>query len=67
MSENERVDEPQIAGDREDFRSGLVELINRHSMENRSDTPDWILRNFLCDSLRAFDKATKQRTEFYKP
>ena len=61
----ERVDEPQITDDAPDFRSELCELLNRHSIENRSDTPDWILRNFLCDALRAFDVAVCQRSDWY--
>ena len=48
-----------------DFRSELRDLLNRHSLENGSDTPDWVLRNFLWDSLQAFDEAVRQRTEFY--
>ena len=64
MSDNEAIEEPQT-DDAPDFRSELCDLLNRHSAENRSDTPDWILRDFLCDSLRAFDKAVMQRTKFY--
>lgn len=57
--------EREVVEDVTDFRSELSVLLNRHSMENRSDTPDWILRDFLCDSLRAFDRATEQRSSFY--
>ncbi len=58
------VSEPQITDDEPDFRSDLSALLNRYSKENRSDTPDWILRDFLCDSLRAFDRATRKRSGF---
>lgn len=49
----------------ESFRGKLENLINAHSMENGSDTPDFILAEFLADSLRAFDKATKERSRWY--
>ena len=49
----------------ESFRDKLETLINTHSMENGSDTPDFILAEFLADSLRAYDKATKERSRWY--
>jgi hypothetical protein len=50
-----------------DFRAQLEGLINRHSMENGSDTPDFILAQYLVDCLGAFDRAAHRRTEWYKP
>lgn len=49
----------------EDFRKELEELINQHCMENESDTPDFILAQYLTDCLEAFDKATKAREAWY--
>lgn len=49
----------------ESFRYVLRALINVHSIENESDTPDFILAEYLTDCLAAFDKATKRRTEWY--
>ena len=46
---------------REAFRYELQELINRHSQENGSDTPDHILAGYLCACLDAFDHATTAR------
>lgn len=43
------------------FAKELEELINKHSMENGSNTQDFILSTYLCDCLRAFDEATKER------
>ena len=34
---------------REVFRNDLTNLINCHSLENASNTPDWILAEFLDD------------------
>lgn len=40
------------------FREDLTTLINKHSIENLCDTPDYVLSNFLCDSLLAFAQGT---------
>ena len=52
--------------DSTDFRSELVRLLNKFSKENGSNTPDFILRDYLCDCLKSFDKATKRRSEWYQ-
>lgn len=46
------------------FRSELADLLNRHSMENGSDTPDFMLAQYLFDCLAAFDRAVKWRKEW---
>ncbi len=43
------------------FRKDLQCLINCHSFESQSNTPDFILAHFLEDCLKAFDTATTQR------
>lgn len=52
-------------GVRESFRTELEHLINSHSMENGSDTPDFILAEYLADCLDAFDKALQHREAWY--
>ena len=47
------------------LRKEIEEAINRNSAENGSGTPDFILAEFLTDSLAAFDKATKERERWY--
>ena len=47
------------------FRQELEELINKHSLENGSDTPDFILAEYLLESLRAFDRATNARESWF--
>lgn len=54
------------AKNRTGLRKKLELIINFHSQENESDTPDFILADYLIDCLNAFDKATKRRTEWYK-
>lgn len=57
--------EPDRESDSPDFRTELSSLLNRHSMENRSNTPDLILREYLCACLMAFDTATNARESWY--
>lgn len=47
------------------FERELQELINRHSVENDSNTPDMILRGFMVDSLNAFNRSVRQRDQWY--
>jgi hypothetical protein len=49
----------------ENFRKELEELINKHSMENGSQTPDYILAIFLKSCLDAFNTATNVRDGHY--
>lgn len=49
----------------ENLREDIIRAINYRSADNGSDTPDWILGNFLMASLAAFDMATKDRTQYY--
>ncbi len=49
-----------------EFRKELATLLNRYSMENRSNTPDFILAGYLHDCLETFDWAIRRRTEWYK-
>jgi hypothetical protein len=46
------------------FIKELQELINKYSMENGSNTPDFILAEYLRDCLVAFDKAVHVREEW---
>lgn len=48
-----------------DFVKELREVINRHSRETVSNTPDFVLSGFLEDCLNAFDCAVKQRDSWY--
>jgi hypothetical protein len=43
----------------------LTSLINRRSLENGSDTPDFILADLLSRCLVTFDDCIKQRTKLY--
>ena len=45
----------EAVGSAPTFREELEHLINRHSKENGSNTPDYMLADFLCTCLVAFD------------
>lgn len=47
------------------FRDELEHLINSFSMENGSDTPDFMLAAFMVDQLMAFDALMQKRDGWY--
>jgi len=48
-----------------DFQKDLEKLINRHSKENGSNTPDWVLASYLVRCLEAFDACIELRERYY--
>lgn len=61
MSEGSKYGVPQ----RGDFQRELEGLLNRHSKENGSNTPDFILSVYLMSCLEAFDHAVNHRNHWY--
>ncbi len=51
--------------DQQTFRAELENILNKHSLENGSDTPDFILSQYLVGCLEAFDAAVYRRTQWY--
>lgn len=47
------------------MRRELEEAINRHSAENGSDTPDFVLAEFLTGCLATYDRALQARESFF--
>lgn len=47
------------------FMQELEQLINKHSQENGSNTPDFILANYLKNCLGAFNEAVESRELWY--
>lgn len=43
------------------FEEALTNLINRYSMENGSNTPDYILAKYLCECLDNYDNIVRTR------
>lgn len=49
------------------LRDELLTLLNRYSREDRSNTPDWVLADYLMACLEAYEMAVKARTAWHKP
>ena len=49
----------------ESFRKSLVELLNKYSKENDSNTPDFILAEYLMLCLEAYNKTLQVRESWY--
>jgi len=47
------------------FYLELTSLINRYSKENGSDTPDYILADYLIGCLKNFNSTVNLRETFY--
>jgi len=47
------------------FQQELAELINRHSRENASGTPDFILAEYMNSCLHAFNDAVNEREKWH--
>lgn len=56
----------EISGVPEDpLRAELKAAFNRVSAENGSNTPDWVLADFVTAVVKAFDTATRVRESWY--
>lgn len=47
------------------FEKELEQLINCHSIENESDTPDFILAQYIRKCLDAWNESTRARDKWY--
>lgn len=47
------------------FEKELEQLINHHSLENGSDTPDFILARFMTQCLEAWNVGLIRREDWY--
>lgn len=48
-----------------DLEHELASALNRFSAENASNTPDWILAQYLLGCLTAWNTAVQQRETWY--
>ena len=53
----------KVHGD--DLEHALASGLNRYSAENPSNTPDWILAQFLLGCLAAWNQGVQQRETWY--
>lgn len=49
----------------DEFYTKLVNLLNSTCMENASDTPDFILAEYLLDCLKTYNKVVVARDQWY--
>lgn len=49
------------------LKEELRALLNRHSRENASNAPDFILAEFMLTCLAAFEHATVERGQWWGP
>lgn len=43
----------------------IEHVLNKHCAENESNTPDFILAEYLMECLAAFDRASRKRERWY--
>lgn len=65
MAVTEPVRDADYERENRGFRAELQTLINSHSRENGSDTPDWVLAEYLVACLEAFDRAVNMRNAWH--
>lgn len=56
---------PIIENNDPDLEHALAHALNRFSAENPSNTPDWLLAQFLLGCLAAWNTAVQQRETWY--
>lgn len=49
----------------DEFRKEIETVINKHSIENGSHTPDFILAEYLIGCLQLFDKTVIERGKWH--
>lgn len=47
------------------FEQELTKLLNKHSQETQSQTPDYILAKYLVGCLRSFEEAHSAKKEWF--
>lgn len=58
---------PGVAQQPSELERELSALLNKHSAENGSDTPDFVLARFLMCCLEAFDAAHNRCRQWEAP
>jgi hypothetical protein len=51
---------------KESFRRDLASLLNRYSLENGSNTPDFMLADYLIQCLLSLDQAINRRAQWHE-
>ena len=48
-----------------EFERDLTKIINKHSIESGSGTPDFVIAHFLMACLHAFERSLELRSNFF--
>lgn len=49
----------------DDFEYELIDLINKHSIENKADIPDFLLARLLCQMIEATGPVFKKVLDWH--
>lgn len=63
--EQAAYDDAKARDDRIGLESELRSVLNSYSAENSSDTPDFILAEYITGCLDAFNQAVRAREKWY--
>lgn len=55
----------EVAANNDTLRRDLAAVLNRFSRDNGSNTPDFILAQYLANCLDAFDIAVQKRAQWF--
>lgn len=50
-----------------ELKRDLTKVMNRFSLEQGSDTPDFVLADYLVDCLKAWNTAVEAREKWWRP
>jgi len=64
-SEDSAVDPCDDIVEGKSLMRGIMDLINYHSRENESNTPDFILAEYLMEVLESWERFTKTRDAWW--
>lgn len=65
MEQNKQSQDNVGCSIRPSLDQALQNLLNSYSVDNGSNTPDFILSEYMLNSLRNFEQATKDREKWY--
>lgn len=59
--------EPEMIDEEyESLKKEIAGLLNKYSQENRSNTPDYMLADFMLGCLNVYENTIRSRTEWFE-
>lgn len=62
----EFTDAPRIFDSQDNFVAALARVLNHYSQENASNSPDWMLAQYLENCLSSLNQLIQQRENYYR-